>query len=386
MPSKSNNQSGFGLIELLVAFGILSILLYGFQQYFALFYRNQNRAENKNSLLSLRETVREVLSMEEGCKCNFQGLEFDAEPTGLLQRKVSLSSFALFSTGCGAKGPNLVEVGKAATDASSKVAVQSIGIENFFAVRSDLYSVDLIVRFGEGYSPLRYSNVLLTTQDVSGTNKRVSACFGTRDLSSQGFNNFQVFDNNSTFAVPEGTKKVMVEAWGGGGGGGACHKFMGLNQAAGGGGGGAGGYGKGIFSVVPGQTYSIAVGDGGNAMNDADGTQGGDTTFGALLVSRGGEGGKTGKIQAGVPSTGLPGSGGTVVLADGETISGGFGTAGEYNYSSTLGASGGMGGTAPKGGGHTLRPGGGGAGGGCYFVQAQSQGANGGGGRVIVWW
>ncbi len=33
--------------------------------------------------------------------------------------------------------------------------------------------------------------------------------------------NFQVFDTNGTFIVPDGVTRIMVEAWGGGGGGGS---------------------------------------------------------------------------------------------------------------------------------------------------------------------
>lgn len=54
-----------------------------------------------------------------------------------------------------------------------------------------------------------------------------------------------------TWIVPAGVTQILTEAWGGGGGG---------SQYCGGGG---GGYVRAIFTVIPGQTITLNIGDGG---------------------------------------------------------------------------------------------------------------------------
>jgi hypothetical protein len=110
--------------------------------------------------------------------------------------------------------------------------------------------------------------------------------------------NIQVFTSNGTFTVPSNVTQIIIEAWGaGGGGGGSCSP-----NAAGaiGGGGGAGAYIKKSISVVPGQTYTITIGQGGlggassgsNVFNQRpSGSNGTSTTFGNLLTVNGGNGG-----------------------------------------------------------------------------------------------
>ena len=109
----------------------------------------------------------------------------------------------------------------------------------------------------------------------------------------------QSFTSSGTFSVPSGisTVDVLVVAGGGGGGGDA------------GGGGGAGGliYRPG-FSVTPGGTVSVTVGDGGTgSQQSAVGDNGQDSVFGTLTAKGGGGGsGGRGMTQPGSPG----GSGG----------------------------------------------------------------------------
>jgi hypothetical protein len=62
---------------------------------------------------------------------------------------------------------------------------------------------------------------------------------------------------NTTWVVPGGITKIMVEAWGGGAGGNKA------GLGGGGSGGDSGGYARGIITVVPGQTANITIGGGG---------------------------------------------------------------------------------------------------------------------------
>ena len=93
----------------------------------------------------------------------------------------------------------------------------------------------------------------------------------------------QSFTSSGTFSVPSGVSSVDVLVVGGGGGAGSVHS----------GGGGAGGlvYRPG-FSVTPGGTVSVTVGDGGSGSTGASGHSGGqDSTFGTLVAKGGGKSG-----------------------------------------------------------------------------------------------
>lgn len=115
------------------------------------------------------------------------------------------------------------------------------------------------------------------------------------------------FRASGMWTAPAGVTSVLIEAWGAGGGGGG-----GSNAGAAGGGGGSGAYGRRVLAVVPGSTYRVVLGQGGEA--GAPGTAGGpgsDTELQAvagpvLLVARGGRGG----AGAAGESPGAPGAGG----------------------------------------------------------------------------
>src|SRR5690606_5163207 len=90
------------------------------------------------------------------------------------------------------------------------------------------------------------------------------------------------FTSSGTWTVPAGVTQITVEAWGAGGGGGDRTS----NGYAGGGGGGA--YSRSSIPVIPGQTYSLSIGEGGTSEVD-----GGNTIFGSsIVVAAGGKSGK----------------------------------------------------------------------------------------------
>jgi hypothetical protein len=103
----------------------------------------------------------------------------------------------------------------------------------------------------------------------SGTTLSASSSGGSLTNTS-----FQVFDASGTFTVPAGITKIMVECWGAGGGAGSISGFAR---------GGDGGYGKSIFTVIPGSSYPVSIGLGGLGA-------GGASSFGSnLIVSNGGD-------------------------------------------------------------------------------------------------
>jgi hypothetical protein len=113
---------------------------------------------------------------------------------------------------------------------------------------------------------------------------------------SPGTRNLVVFQptTQGTWTVPAGVSVLKLRLWGGGGAGGSGF------EGAGGGGAG-GGYSEGFYSVSPGQSFVVSVGNGGAASN------GGSSSFGSLAMATGGQAGASGGSGAG----GAGGSGGT---------------------------------------------------------------------------
>lgn len=189
----------------------------------------------------------------------------------------------------------------------------------------------------------------------------------------------------ATYTPTTGTSYVVVEVWGAGGSGGNSSTDLGT-------GGGAGGYSKKkITSSFSGVTVTVGAKGAAQASSNANGNNGGTSSFGAIISATGGNGGA---FNDGFASG-----------VDGNIASGGSGSGGDLNLSGGYGwkvgsaaASVGFsfGGDSPfllGGGGRLinggvvngvagLNPGGGGTGG--YTAGANSSGA-GADGMVIVW-
>jgi hypothetical protein len=184
-----------------------------------------------------------------------------------------------------------------------------------------------------------------------------------------------------SWTAPAGVTSVSVVAVGGGGGG--------LASASGGRGGGGGGLGwKNNIPVVPGQTYTVVVGPGGQGTNSSSpggvsyfidlstvrGDGGAAGTTGTSLVAGGGfvgDGGGNGG-NAGTSNTSTTGGGGG---AGGYSGNGGNGGNGTGSTSTSAGQNGTGGGGGGGGGGGSADASGGGGGVGLF-----GEGANGTGG------
>jgi hypothetical protein len=214
------------------------------------------------------------------------------------------------------------------------------------------------------------------TSDASG-----NASWQTAAVSAGSFTNMQVYSTagTSTFTVPAGVTKIMVEVWGGGGGGGNSSATVTGTVGSGAG----GGYGRSIFSVVPGQNYSVVVGAGGVAGSG----DGGTSSFGSIINATGGIGGNSiGGSTFKTPNGGT--SNGTFNVTGGQGVFGGsMSGAGTYGGGS-YGSFGGRGalngilassGNAPGGGGGS---GSGGSGATALYIS----GAVGAVGRVVIWY
>jgi hypothetical protein len=180
-----------------------------------------------------------------------------------------------------------------------------------------------------------------------------------------GFTDFFVFDTpgtSNTFTAG-GEGNYTVEVWGGGGGGGTW-----VPGAAFGASGGGGGYGKSIFHLYAGDSFTVTVGAGGSGVIGAGvGGDGGTSSFGSLISATGGKGGnyEVSFYSLGGTSNGsLNISGGKGGLEGGDSPNGGSGGAhSAYDYAD---------GIAPGGGGS--------------FVLGPIASGNGANGRVVISW
>jgi hypothetical protein len=209
------------------------------------------------------------------------------------------------------------------------------------------------------------------TSDASG-----NASWQTAAVTTGSFTNMQVYSTSgtSTFTVPAGVTKIMVEVWGGGGGGGIGSTTVGRSGY----GGGGGGYGKQIFTVTSGTSYTVTVGAGGLAGTaSTSGGSGGTSSFSTLVNASGGTGGWSIPVS---PSQFSTGGSSTATF----NISGQNAPIQDNNGGNCFGGSGGIGAMN----GNTAKPGvspGGGGGAGSQ-TSGYTSGAAGGVGRVVIWY
>jgi len=124
------------------------------------------------------------------------------------------------------------------------------------------------------------------------------------------------YRTSGVWTAPSGVTHVLVEAWGAGGAGGPSAPVN--RGGGGGGGGGAGSYQRVVVAVVPGTTYDLVVGDGGQPDPDGGGdgrdTQLRDATIGTVLLSvRPGQVGRPAPTDSGAGAGGSGGRGDTIL-------------------------------------------------------------------------
>jgi len=146
----------------------------------------------------------------------------------------------------------------------------------------------------------------------------------------------QEFLSTGTFTAPSNCTSVEIFMVGGGGGGGWAQTPASSNTSSLGGGGGGGQVIQRKLNVTAGQAYTVTIGAGGaGASSFANGTDGGDSSFGALATALGGAGGSSyNSSNATTTPTRTKGTGG------------GSAGSGATNYYQFAGAGGGAGGDA----------------------------------------
>jgi len=239
-----------------------------------------------------------------------------------------------------------------------------------------------------GKSPV--AQVLLQTSTMAITNAMLT---DERDFFNLGSSagsliNVQTFTSSGTYTPTPGTNKIIVEVLGAGASGGGCAATT-ASTGSGASGGGAGAYGKALItSGFAGATVTVGVGGSAPAAGANDGTDGGNSSFGALVVAGGGKHGR-GSIAFTPPIT--LGSSGATSLPTGANIVGATGAQGGSSFilatnavtggmgaASYFGSGGLQGGAAPGGTAVTPGSGGGGASSGASSIaRAGGAGANG---------
>jgi len=223
-----------------------------------------------------------------------------------------------------------------------------------------------VLEFTQNDSNLEFSQVVSVTSEQTvpeGKVWKVESAARNRSIVDQAGGMTYTSPGTHSFTVPLCVDFICVEAWGGGGGGASGANYNG-------GGGGAGGYGRECFSVTPGSTHSLTVGNGGKSGN------GGASSFGSFVSASAG----TGSVNS---TTG--GTGGTSAAAF--SITGSNGTNGSGNQGGDGGSSGngGRGGVGGNPGQPGAFPGGGGGGGG-YAQSTVWGGGSGAPGQVKISW
>lgn len=185
------------------------------------------------------------------------------------------------------------------------------------------------------------------------------------------------FTANGTWTKPQGLKRAMIVCIGAGGGGGSgrCDN-AGLNRFGGGGGGGGAVVWHNLAAADLTATAAVTIGTGGTggtgvstvATSGNAGTAGGDTSFGTIVIAKGGSGGTGGTLiggsggQGGQTSACIPAfSPYSIIGASGGGGATGTGTQGSVGFNSTGAPAGGGGGGINSGNTNATAGGGGGS-------------------------
>jgi hypothetical protein len=213
-----------------------------------------------------REWNRSHPTLTSGGSANVQTLTFGVAPAAYVRGQV----FA-FVAGFTNTGPTTLNVNGLGTIAIQRDAAALTG--------------------GEIVAGRTYMALLDTTSTCQLIGSAKGGLIGTQTFATAGA---------STYTPTPGTNSVVVEVIGGGGGGGGA-ALTGAAQIAVGGAGAGGGYArKRITSAFSGVTVTVGAGGTGGTAGANNGTDGGTSSFGALVSATGGQHGN-GDTAAAVP-------------------------------------------------------------------------------------
>ena len=280
---------------------------------------------------------------------------------GTLENQINIDAAPVYSTAAGSLG-TFADGARSGISVTAVAADPESGGDVVYTIESGS------IPAGLSFSSTSSGAVISGDADAVGSNTTSNFTIRAKDVNSNTSDRaFSItvnapqttsFTSSGTFTVPTGLTAVDVLVVAGGGGGG---------REAGGGGGAGGLIFRPGFTVTPGATITVTVGNGGAGIGSGDpasNSPGQDSVFGTLTAKGGGggvDGGGSG--QDGGSGSGGHGNGNaaggnaTQPTQSGESGNFGFGNNGGSHVTPGTDAPGGGGGGAGAAGGNSRNPG-----------------------------
>lgn len=228
-----------------------------------------------------------------------------------------VSSWTMGNNNAGSPGSSSFVISASATFGTAVAfSISSLGVPSFPTAplgvasggtgKASLTSYAVLCGGTTSTSPVQPLASLGTSGQVL-TSNGAGALPSFQALTSSNQVKIQVITTTGSYIPTAGMDYCIIEVVGGGGGGGA-------GLGTGGAGGGGGGYARGVFSAATiGSSQTVTIGAAGIGVSLSAGTAGGTSSVGALIFGTGGRGGAD-------ANTSVPGSGGTGIGGDFQTI------------------------------------------------------------------
>ncbi len=390
-----NRQCGFGIIETVIALGIMTIVGLGMMTMFDSQQKQIRYMQQKQDLVELRSIMQRQLSMTNVCTWQLRDKTFDAA-TNPSATVLNLLNNTLYAGPDAASSP-IAAAGQFLPGTLNRVLVTGITFKEITATtNTNEYKGIFEVSFGASalgttLYPVTVQQYFTATPVGASTNRRIVGC--EVNAATGAGPGGVAFNASGNFVAPvSGVYKVTVVGGGGGGGAGVNQPTM----ANGAGGGGAGGTVIFWTTLVAGQAYPVQVGAGGFGAGAGYGGTGGTglNSIFQTATANGGAGGGGSFSGSSYGGAGGSASGGPIIMSGGAGAPGGRAENAEtpppgMNW---YAGQGGAGGSSFLGGGGSGGVGGGGMGGfapGSGGGGGDAQNASGGSGAngmVIFEW
>lgn len=311
---------GVGMVEILVALGIMSIVMAGMSS-----FMNNQASQNLGLTQSLAKLDFEkmlISSFANGAVCEYilnnpVPLTFDSGAAFPHTLTPTLPIYASVTGTPAVPGPVVAQVGLPASPLTPTVEIASIqlkvtagGGNSYVGVWTVVFEPSRLI------TPLRPATVstALTVDPTNPSAVRVTACSNASTITPPGLR-IAVIESTGTWTVPPGVTAAKITVVGGGGGGGGGR--------GGHGGGGGGTAMKYMAGLTPGATLAISIGAGGpGGVPQNSGSAGESTSIVGCCSATGGRGGQSDQ-------------GGRKMAGEG-----GIGTVGDFNFQGSPGTSG----------------------------------------------
>jgi prepilin-type N-terminal cleavage/methylation domain-containing protein len=269
--NRLKSQSGFSLVEVMIAAAIMGGLAYAYMQMSQVQNKSARALQATIARIDLEKSV--INSLSNGAICSFllndssqstnrSGVDTfnSASVTAATPLEITIKNLLASPD---AAAPSIAEVGKAASALATKLIIGKMKFVIKPNQPPDIFLADFHIEFEQTFgmramSDIVIKNIQVATDTASPPNaKKIIGCSGWGEPRAQRF----AFTTSSTWTVPVGTRKAFVTMAGGGGSGAGWRIISNLAT------GHSGGY---IFSqpinVTPGEVMQVVVGKGGQGF------------------------------------------------------------------------------------------------------------------------